>query len=1023
MTAPFVRALLITDGSSSHLEASLAALLEQEYAPASVEIVIVGGAEPDLTAAPHALVTRIEAASYADALTRAVAALPAREDELVWLLHADTAPAPDALARLVATALKRPRAAIVGAAQVRWRDTSRLVSLGTTVSRWGVRRVGHVVEDDINQGQHDDREDVLAVSLAAALVRREAFDALGGPDAGYRGFGDSLDWCRRAWGRGWDVVIEPRAMVRHAQDSLYGVATGAGKAATHAVRRTSEWHHALAWAPWWKALLLALAIVPSALARTAFRLAQHDARLALAEASVPFRVVARLRDVAATAAHRRALGATLAVEPRLLATTRQVVDSVRHRELGGVERARAARAPSDFVRAELARVAARSRFSLLVTVVAGLAVSAAFGVAWLRGIASGAMVSGPGVGSTDVSLAALWERAWTGWSEAGLGNAGIDGAFAGLLLPLAALPGGLRTGVAIALVVAPALAAVVAWAAAGAATRSPWARVVAALTFACWPPFLAAIHDARLGAVIAHVALAAAAAALARAGGWRRGEIVGGREELAAPGRSASAGLLASLALTAATVAQPVLLLPAMIVVALLGAAAPGARWRLWSVGVVPLVLGLPGLIAAGARLADPAVAAGIVAREPGPGAGFEGHAWQVAAGIADSSRWHETFAQAAPLGVVASLVLLASAVAGLAQARAWRAAAAGLAIAGLGAAVAGWSASVVVSWPDGAGAPAQHGWPGAGASLVALGLIMAATAAHGALQVGLERKDAAGRIVATAAAAAVMAATAATTLFVAWPGAPRGSAVQTDVHVLPLAVPLEQEGAATARTLVLDATDDGVVTFAVLATDGATYVAGRADRGPDGSPLAGGGAQDIDVLADDVGALVTTGAASTESFVEWGISTIVVAPGDDRIRAALDQNGGVSLVGGSERGAAYRIVTAAASRAWITAGDERVSLDSTATSGHTDAPPAAGGTLVVAVPADSRWHAEADGRTLPTVADPLGRVAFTVPAGAEEVTYGYRDPAQRWWWWASAIALAWAAVGALPLRGAREVS
>jgi hypothetical protein len=128
-------------------------------------------------------------------------------------------------------------------------------------------------------------------------------------------------------------------------------------------------------------------------------------------------------------------------------------------------------------------------------------------------------------------------------------------------------------------------------------------------------------------------------------------------------------------------------------------------------------------------------------------------------------------------------------------------------------------------------------------------------------------------------------------------------------------------------------------------------------------------------------------------------------------------------MVGGSERGTAYRIEDGATSRAWIDTGDGLVAMRSTATEGTLADPPADGGTLIVAVPASDGWTAWADGAQLEETDDAFGRAAFVVPSGASDVTYAYRDPLQRWWWWASAIAVAWAIVGAVPLRRSREVA
>lgn len=1026
MSKPFVRAVLVTDGHSEHLSATLAALTALEEQPSILHVVVTTDTEVHL---PESLATdlrRTEAATYADAVSVLLDDVGTRDGELVWLLHDDTAPHADALTRLVATASKRPRAAVVGAAHARWNDASRLVNLGTTVSKVGARRVALVVEDDINQGQHDWREDVMAVSLAGALVRREAFDALGRLDAGYQGFGDSLEWCRRAWASGRDVVIEPRAHVRHAQDGLYGLrARRPGRGATHARRRVSEWHHAFAWAPWWAVLPL-IALIPLSVAvRGVARLAQNVPRRALAELTVPFLLIARVPAISRTAAAHRRVGATGPIEDRLFASPRQVVDAVRQRELGTFERTRASRAPSEMVKAELDAASARQRLSLFTTILLSAAASAAIGIDFIRALVAGKMVAGPGIGSTDLSLETVWSRAWTGWADIGLGSAGIDGAYAGLMTPLAALPGGLRVGVGALLIAAPFLASLLAWWAAGLATRGPWIRAAVALVFGFWPPFLAAVADARVGAVIAHVALVGAAVAVSRAVGWRRGELVAGRIESPGPAPSSSAGLAAALAVTVATVAQPVLLLPLVVIVGILGVMAGRLRWRVWAVAAVPMVVGLPGLVAAARLAPDAGLVASALAREPGPGEGFAGSTWQVAWGIADASRWPSTMGAAWPIGVIGGAVVLGCAIAAIASRRSWRPAALGLALVAAGGAVAAWSAHATAAWSDGAGSGAISGWPGTGSSLVVLGALVAAAAGHGSLLAGEGTRFAVGRVTSAALAMVAAGASMAVVAFVAWPGSQPGSATTISTNVLPLAVPLDQDGPYRQRVLVLTAQDDGSVAYSVLSHDGSTHSIGRAEKGPDGVPLGGSGGDTvgIDTLAQTVAGATRSGAADLSALRDWGIGVVVVAPGGDRIQGALDQNGSVTLVGGSEIGTTYRLDGGNVSRAWIATENGTDTVKSTATSGGPTAAPAAGGTLVVAVPSASGWTATLNGQPLDRADDALGRVAFEVPAGGGMVTYDYRDPAQRWWWWASIVAVAWALIGSIPLRRSKEVA
>lgn len=1026
MSTPFVRAVLVTDGRTDFLPATLSAIAASAERPSAVHLVLVAGAAAPDVPGVDTEVSVSQASSYSGAIDELLERVPSREGELLWLLHDDISPAPDALGRLVATMGKRPRAAVVGAAHVRWRDTSRLVNLGTTVSRIGARRIPLVVEDDINQGQHDWREDVLAVSLAGALVRRDVFERLGGIDDGYGGFGDSLEFCRRAWASGSDVVIEPLALVRHAQASLYGARSkGTGRASTHARRRLSDWHHAFAWAPWWLLPILAILVPLSAIVRVPVRIAQNVPRIALAELAVPVLLIPRLPAIARTASAHRRVGATHPIESRLFAGPRQVIDAVRQRELGVFERSRAANAPSDLVRAELERARAAHRLGLLVTITVAIVAAASLGIGWIRALATGEMITGPGLGTTALSFTEVWSRAWTGWSDAGFGAPGIDGAFAGMMVPLALLPGGLRVWLGVLLVAAPALAAIAAFRAAGHATRGVWMRFSAAVVYAMWPPFLAAIYDGRVGPVIAHIAMGIAADMFARGTGWRRGEMIGGREELRSASASPSAGLATALALTVATVAQPVLLIPVVVIIVVLAGLAGPSRRRLGGMLSVPVVVGLPGLVAAAREVSHPGIALSILAREPGPGASWHGEAWRVALGLSETDRWAPLVHGAALIGAVGAVTLLVAALAALLSRQAWRSTTAGLGLVAIGLAVSWWSASSTVAWPDNAGSGSVAGWPGAGSSLVALGALLAALGTDGALR-GLDGKRfAVGRITAAALATLAVGGSLATVTFLAWPGAVDGSATAEAATVLPLAVPLDQDGPYRQRVLVLDQREDGTIAYTVLSHDGSSEVTGRADLGPTGEPLGTSGATSIDVtaIADTVADASRSGEASLDALTDWGIGAIVVTPSGDRIRSALDQNGALTMAGVSERGTAYRIGDGAAPRAWIEVNGQRVPLRSTATEGSLTQDIAAGGTLVIAVPAGKGWQAFADGVQLKAVDDAEGRATFAVPAGTTHVSYVYRDPAQRWWWWAGAVAVAWALLGAVPLRRSAEVA
>lgn len=141
--------------------------------------------------------------------------------EWVWLLHDDCAPDVNALRALLAAADRDPKAAILGPKLRDWHDRRVLLEIGVTVSRSGRRDTG-LEPKEYDQGQHDEIHgvrDVLSVSTAGMLIRRDVWEELSGLDPSLPLFRDDLDLCWRARSAGYRVLNVTDAVAWHAEAS------------------------------------------------------------------------------------------------------------------------------------------------------------------------------------------------------------------------------------------------------------------------------------------------------------------------------------------------------------------------------------------------------------------------------------------------------------------------------------------------------------------------------------------------------------------------------------------------------------------------------------------------------------------------------------------------------------------------------------------------------------------------------------------------------------------------------------
>jgi GT2 family glycosyltransferase len=553
-TAAPVTAVVVARGATPFLPTTLRALAAQRRAPARVLLVDVGD-RPDpalaavlrdagLPAGSTTLLTAPRARTFGEAVRTAVAAEGGAQRWL-WLLHDDSAPDPGALAELVRAVEAAPSVGVAGVKQRTWTAPARLLEVGVRTSRSG-RRMTDVEPGEVDQGQHDGREDVLGVGLVGALVRRDVWEELRGTDPALGPFGDGLDLSRRARLAGHRVLVVPSAVVRHAQASYHGLrdhgedlgafvdldADGEPDAAeprrSYAARRTALLHQRLVWAPLPLLPLVAVMAVLAGVVRVLIRIATKEPALAAAEVAAPLRALGRPAAVVrARAQARRTRRVPRRTLRPLQADLRTVWQQWRDRRLTRAEARRVVRAPSELELRELAALAVRRRAGLAVVLVALVAVTAAAFGPLVLGVVSGETLVGGALVPATAGLRDLWDAATGGWVSGELGAPGPADALLGALLPGTALAGG-SLGVALAALVLGGmlLSGTGAWFAAGAATRSVSVRVWAALVWAALPSLLLAAGQGRAGAVLVHAALPWLVLALARAVGVQQADEV-----------------------------------------------------------------------------------------------------------------------------------------------------------------------------------------------------------------------------------------------------------------------------------------------------------------------------------------------------------------------------------------------------------------------------------------------------------------------------------------------------------------
>lgn len=216
---PSVAAILVVHNGEEWLGSALATIAAQRY-PA-LDLVVVDNASrdsgPDLLDRhihPNRLITLSRNVGFGRAVAAAMKHPAVEAADYLLLLHDDLVLAPDAITELVAAIQADPTLGIVGPKLREWSEDYVLQEVGMTTDRFG-RAESQLEPGELDQGQHDRQRDVLYVSTAGMLLRRDVLSMLGGFDARFPAFRDDLDLCWRAWLAGMRVEVVPEAVCYH----------------------------------------------------------------------------------------------------------------------------------------------------------------------------------------------------------------------------------------------------------------------------------------------------------------------------------------------------------------------------------------------------------------------------------------------------------------------------------------------------------------------------------------------------------------------------------------------------------------------------------------------------------------------------------------------------------------------------------------------------------------------------------------------------------------------------------------
>ena len=276
MSSHRVTAILVLHDGAIWLPEVVASLASQTLAlnqTIAVDTGSIDGSAKMLKGARIPVLPMARDTGFGEAITHAVSTLPTIVDpqrEWIWLIHDDLSVSRDALQNLIAEVENKPNVAMAGPKLLGWHDRTHLLEVGISIAANGNRWTG-LEPAEYDQGQHDGVREVLAVSTAGALIRRDVFEQLGGFDPNLDLFRDDVDFGWRLYSAGYAAIAVSSAVAFHAEASANERRpVDVAEAFLHRpllLDRRNAAYVLLANSSWWRLPLLTLQLLTGAIFR------------------------------------------------------------------------------------------------------------------------------------------------------------------------------------------------------------------------------------------------------------------------------------------------------------------------------------------------------------------------------------------------------------------------------------------------------------------------------------------------------------------------------------------------------------------------------------------------------------------------------------------------------------------------------------------------------------------------------------------------------------------------------------